>query len=394
MQENQNPNTKRRQLFIYLTALFLGLFVLWLLYWLFWGQFYESTDDAYVNGNILPITAQVAGTVVRVNVNDTQFVHAGESLVRLDPIDTQIRLEHANADLANAVRITHQLFIQKQSLQASISTSQIAQHKAQVDLERRQQAAHFGGVSKEELIHAQDQLKTSNAELTKANAAFLTNQALIENTTLMQHPQVLTAIANLRKAYMDYVRSDILAPAAGEIAKRTVQVGQRVDVNAPLMSLVPLNEMWVDANFKEKQLRFMRVGQPVTLTADLYGTSVHYHGKIAGFSAGTGSAFALLPAQNATGNWIKVVQRLPVRIAFDADELKHHPLRIGLSMKVSVNIHHHTGKILGTLSAIAPNRSDIYNQRYQKVEALIHDVIEKNSIKGLSHTPVPSDHPS
>lgn len=379
--EDKTPN-KRKFWLILLTLLVLISILAYGFYWWTIARFYEETDNAYVNGNIIPITSQVAGTVVAVNVDDTQFVKEGQVLVQLDPIDTYIALEQAKANLAEVLRNTQQLFINNKGLIAAINERQISLDKARQDLERRNQAISLGAVSKEELTHAKDTLEGANASLVQAKSALLSNLALTENTNLKEHPNVLAAAATLRKAYIDYRRTAIKAPTSGEVSRRAVQVGQRIDAGVRLMAIVPLEQVWVDANFKEKQLRNMRIGQPVELTADIYGSSINYKGKIVGFSAGTGSAFALLPAQNATGNWIKIVQRLPVRIAISPDQLAKHPLRIGLSMQATVDMHDTSGKLV---SEVSPNpslyKTSAYDELAKEADVEILKIINENAGK-------------
>lgn len=379
--EDKMPN-KRKFWLILLTLLVLISILAYGFYWWTIARFYEETDNAYVNGNIIPITSQVAGTVVAVNVDDTQFVKEGQVLVQLDPIDTYIALEQAKANLAEVLRNTQQLFINNKGLIAAINERQISLDKARQDLERRNQAISLGAVSKEELTHAKDTLEGANASLVQAKSALLSNLALTENTNLKEHPNVLAAAATLRKAYIDYRRTAIKAPTSGEVSRRAVQVGQRIDAGVRLMAIVPLEQVWVDANFKEKQLRNMRIGQPVELTADIYGSSINYKGKIVGFSAGTGSAFALLPAQNATGNWIKIVQRLPVRIAISPDQLAKHPLRIGLSMQATVDMHDTSGKLV---SEVSPNpslyKTSAYDELAKEADVEILKIINENAGK-------------
>jgi membrane fusion protein (multidrug efflux system) len=369
---------KRKHAILGLTVLFVSLALVYAIYWLLVARFYEETDNAYVNGNIVPITAQVAGTVIAVKADNTQYVITDALLVQLDPIDTYLAFEQAKARLAETIRTTEQLYINNTSLEATIQEREIARNKASNDLARRKTAIGAGAVSHEELNHAEETLKSADAALIQARAALFSNRVLTENTELKKHPNVLAAAATLRQAYIDYKRTAIRAPTNGEISKRTAQVGQRVSAGTQLMALVPLNEMWVDANFKEKQLRFMRAGQPATLTSDLYGSSVTYHGKIVGFSAGTGSAFALLPAQNATGNWIKVVQRLPVRIVIDPQELKEHPLRLGLSMTAEVDLHKKEGKPLLETAPLTDFKTTIYENLGKDADAEVNQVIEEN----------------
>ncbi|KTD29416.1 HlyD family efflux transporter periplasmic adaptor subunit [Legionella maceachernii] len=379
--DEERLGKKRKFLLISFTIVLVVIAIFYGLYWWLIARFYEETDNAYVNGNIIPITAQVGGTVIAVKADDTQYVSTGQLLVELDPIDAFIAFEQAKANLAQTLRNTQQLFINNTGLQANLKNQQVSHEKAKQDLLRRNQAIGVGAVSKEELTHAEDSLKSADAALTQAQSALLANRALTENTNLPQHPNVLAAATRLRQAYIDYMRTSIRAPVSGEISKRTAQVGQRVAAGTQLMALVPLEQVWVDANFKEKQVRYMRIGQPATLTADLYGSSVVYHGTIMGFSAGTGSAFALLPAQNATGNWIKVVQRLPVRIQLDPKELKAHPLRIGLSMEVTIDLHNQSGKYINETAPIPVYETPIYENWGKEADAEINKVISENISK-------------
>lgn len=385
--EEEKPKNKRKFFIILLTVTFLIIAILCGLYWWFIARFYESTDNAYVNGNIIPITAQVGGTIIAVKVDDTQYVSTGQLLVEIDPIDAFVAFQLAKANLAQTLRNTQQIFINNSGLQANLKNQAVSQARAQEDLLRRNQAIGVGAVSKEELVHAEESLKSADASFTQAKSALLSNLALTENTDLQRHPSVLAAAARLRQAYIDYARTTIRAPISGEISKRTAQVGQRIAAGAQLMVLVPLEQVWIDANFKEKQVRSMRIGQPVHVTADLYGSSVVYHGKVVGFSAGTGSAFALLPAQNATGNWIKVVQRLPVRIALDPKELKAHPLRIGLSMNVTVNLHDQTGKYIDQTAPVPVYQTIIFENLGKEADAEINKVISENISKTANLTP-------
>ena len=376
--KTERPNQKRNYYLKLLTVIFVIITIICFLYWLIIARFYENTEDAYVNGNIIPIVSQVDGIIIAVKVDDTQFVNAGQHLVELDPIDSYIAFEQAKADLAATVRNTHQYFLNNNVLKASVVAHEATLEQARKDLQRRNSAIGYGAVSKEDLTHAQDTMKNEAAALDQARAALIANKALTDNTDLEHQPNVLTAAAKLRKAYVDYVRRIIRAPIAGEISKRTAQVGQRITTGTILMAIVPLEEVWIDANFKESQLKNMRIGQPVELTADIYGSSAVYHGKIVGFSAGTGSAFALLPAQNATGNWIKVVQRLPVRIQLDPKELKAHPLRIGLSMDVTVNTHDRSGKYISEAINPPVYKTKIYKDLDKKSNAEIKKIINQH----------------
>ena len=310
-------------------------------YGAYWAQvlrYHQSTDDAYVGGNVVQITPQISGTVVAIGADDTQFVKAGQALVRLDPADARVALDQAEAQLARTVRDVRNLYATSSQLAAAVQMRQTELNAAQSDFTRRQRLGASGAVSGEELQHAADAVKTAQAELLAAQQQLVANRARVDGTTLRDHPQVRDAAAAVRNAYLTIERTELAAPVAGFVARRNVQLGQRVSPGTPLMAVVPLDQVWVDANFKEPQLAHMRIGQPVRLSADLYGGHVLYHGRIAGFGAGTGAAFSLLPAQNATGNWIKIIQRVPVRIALDPREIAVHPLQIGLSMKADVEV--------------------------------------------------------
>jgi membrane fusion protein (multidrug efflux system) len=333
------PKTSRR--WRLLGALLGVLATVGAVYGAYWAQvirYHQSTDDAYVGGNVVQITPQISGTVVAIGADDTQFVKAGQPLVRLDPADARVALDQAEAQLARTVRDVRNLYATSSQLAAAVQMRETELAAAQADLARRQRLGASGAVSGEELQHSSDAVKTTHAELTAAEQQLAANRARVDGTTLKDHPQVRDAAAAVRNAYLTLERTELAAPVAGFVARRNVQLGQRVSPGAPLMAVVPLDQVWVDANFKEPQLAHMRIGQPVKLTADLYGGRVVFHGTVAGFGAGTGAAFSLLPAQNATGNWIKIVQRVPVRIALDPREIAAHPLQIGLSMKAEIDM--------------------------------------------------------
>jgi membrane fusion protein (multidrug efflux system) len=327
-----------------------------LVYGLYWAQvlrYHQTTDDAYVSGNVVQITPQISGTVVAIGADDTQFVKAGQSLVRLDRADAQVALDQADAQLARTVRDVRTLFATSSQLEAAVEVKQTELARAQDDLERRARLGTSGAVSGEELQHARDAVRSAQGDLAAARQQLAGNRARVDGTTLQNHPEVRDAAAAVRNAYLAWTRTDLPAPVSGFIARRNVQLGQRVAPGTPLMAVVPLDQVWVDANFKEPQLARMRAGQPATLSADLYGGHLIFHGHVAGFGAGTGSAFALLPAQNATGNWIKIVQRVPVRVALDPAEVAAHPLQIGLSMRADVDVRDGSGARLAQLASTA-----------------------------------------
>ena len=352
-------------------------------YGTYWAQvlrYHQDTDDAYVGGNVVQITPQISGTVVAIGADDTQFVKAGQPLVRLDQADARVALDQSEAQLARTVRDVRNLFATTSQLDATVQARQTDLAAAQSDLARRQRLGASGAVSGEELQHATDAVNATQAGLLAAQQQLAANRARVDNTTLADHPQVRDAAAAVRNAYLTLARTELPAPVSGFVARRNVQLGQRVSPGTPLMAVVPLDQVWVDANFKEPQLARMRVGQPVTLTADLYGTRVIYHGKVAGFGAGTGSAFSLLPAQNATGNWIKIVQRVPVRISLDPHEIAAHPLQIGLSMKADVEVRGGAdGARLPQLASLASAWStDVFGSSDALADARVQAIIAAN----------------
>ncbi len=375
---SESTNHPKQRLFlIRLTVFFLIIGFLYFIYWFIYSRHYEKTDNAYVTGNIIPVSTQVAGTIIDVKVNDTVFVKVAEPLVLLDPTDREIALDQAKANLALILRQTEQLYVKDKGLQATIDARKLTLKQTSNDLERRRQAIHVGGISQEELNHAQDNFNIASSLLTTALAERNANRALISGTSVKKHPSVIQAMAGVKEAYLALLRTTIRAPVAGYIAKRSAQAGQVVAAGTPLMAVVPLNDIWVDANFKERQLKKIKPGQTVILEADIYGSSVIYHGRVAGFSGGTGSAFSLLPAQNATGNWIKVVQRLPVRIIMDANELKAHPLRIGLSMNVVVDTDSEQST-LKELNVNSANTTTIFKHLDRGADALIAKILNDN----------------
>ncbi len=348
------PGSRRRGTLVVLLLVFAAAGAGWAAWWHLSGKWYENTENAYVAGHLVQVTPQQAGTVLSVGADDTERVNAGQVLVRLDPSDARVALAQAEAQLAQAVREVRTLYARNGSLQALEAQRASELAKAEEDLARRGPLLSTGAVSKEDVEHARNAIEAARAALSAAREDLATNRARTEGTSIANHPAVASAAARVRDAFLALERTAITAPVAGFVARRTVQVGQRVAPGAVLMSVVPLEGVWVDANFKEVQLRNMRIGQKVRLSADLYGSETDYHGRVAGFAAGTGGAFALLPPQNATGNWIKVVQRLPVRIALDPAELAVHPLMIGLSMRAEVEVRDTTGTQLSAASAAVP----------------------------------------
>jgi membrane fusion protein, multidrug efflux system len=379
-------NSRRWLLLSIVGGAFLLIGAAYTVYWADVLRYRQSTDDAYVNGNVVQITPQISGTVVSIGADDTQFVKAGQPLVQLDQADAKVALDQSEAQLAKTVREVRNLFATSAQLRAAVEMRRSDLAMAQKDLARRERLGNSGAISNEELQHARDAMRNAEAALMSAQQQLAGNQARVDGTTLESHPDVRNASAAVRNAYLGYSRTVLPAPVSGFVARRAVQLGQRVGPGAALMAVVPLDQVWVDANFKEPQLASMRVGQPVTLTADLYGGSFSYHGKVAGFGAGTGSAFALLPAQNATGNWIKIVQRVPVRIALDAHEIAEHPLQIGLSMKVEVSVRDGSGARLPQLAHnAAAYATDVFHSVDEAADARVQEIIAANdSVEGVA----------
>ncbi len=365
---------KRRFLLLAVLAVFLlggGAVALW---YFMVGQYHETTDDAYVGGNLVQITPQVTGSVLAIYADDTDYVKSGQTLVALDKADAQVGLAQAEAQLAKTVRSVRNLRATSTEGEANVALRRSELRKAEQDLARRRGIESTGAVSGEELQHAVDTVNAARAALEAAQKQLEAQRAMVDRTDVHDHPDVKNAAARVREAYLAWSRTEIPAPVSGFVARRSVQVGQRVAPGNVLMTVVPLEDVWVDANFKENQLAHLRPGQPVTLFADAYGSSVAFHGRVAGFGAGTGSAFALLPAQNATGNWIKVVQRVPVRIALERKELAAHPLQIGLSVRVDVDTHDRSA---GRLQQVARTGPAYETSAFASVEPQADERIER-----------------
>ncbi len=346
----------------------------------FYGRWNESTDDAYVNGNVVEITPLVTGTVVSIGADDGDLVHEGQVLINFDPNDAQVGLQSAQANLARTVRQVRGLYSNVDGMKAQVNAQQAEVQKAQDNFNRRKNLAAGGAISQEELSHARDDLTSAQNALANARQQLKTTSALVDDTVVSSHPDVMAAAAQLRQAYLNNSRSTLIAPVTGYVAKRSVQLGQRVQPGTALMAVIPLDQLWIDANFKETQLRDMRIGQPVDIEADLYGSDVKFSGTIDSLGAGTGSAFALLPAQNATGNWIKIVQRVPVRIHINAEELAKHPLRVGLSTQVDVNLRDQSGPVLAQQPPQKASFStNVYDRQLAEADAMITQLIHDNS---------------
>jgi membrane fusion protein (multidrug efflux system) len=378
----KNPAKRRRALLI-VAGVFILAGLLWFLLWFFVLSTRVKTDNAYVGGNQVAISAQVPGTVVAILADDTQHVDAGQVLVKLDSTDADTRLEQARSALAQAVRGVRQQTSSASSADAQVVAAKLDLKKAEADLQRRLPLIAAHAESPEIVQHLRDGVEQAHAAVNAAEAQSAAAHAAIEGTDVAQNPVVMQARANFRAAWVAAQRNTIYAPVSGYVAERSVQLGNSVQPGQQLMTVVPLHDLWIDANFKESQLRHIRIGQPAKVVSDLYGSDAEYHGKVIGLGAGTGSVFSLLPAQNATGNWIKVVQRVPVRIALDNRELDKHPLRIGLSTDVTVDIHNDQGSVLANTSTQQPvAQTDVYDQMASKADAEADRIIRAN----LPHT--------
>lgn len=370
------PN--RRPLLVLGTIALLAV-VGWTAYYLAFTRGHVTTDDAYVNGNLVRLTPQVSGTVIAIDTDETQFVHRGATLVQLDPHDTDVALAQAKANLAQTVREVEQLFAESARDEAIVETQQVQLAQANEDLVRDHPLIAVHGVSQETLQHEANAVQGARAAVRQAQATLASTRAAIAGTTPETHPRVLQAEAALRSAWLASARTRVVAPVSGYVVRRSVQLGQQVTPATEMLAIVPVDSMWVDANFKENELSGLRIGQPVSVSADMYGSRVHYHGRVLGLTAGTGSALAVLPAQNASGNWIKIVQRLPVRIGLDPRELESHPLFLGLSTSVSVDVHDQQGAALSRQRAwTAALNTDVYADQDAGADAAIGEILAAN----------------
>jgi len=371
------------------TVAVLVVAVLTAAWWWLYASHYQNTDDAYVAGDLISVMSQVNGTVVAIDADETDQVRAGQELVRLDATDAGIALQDAEQQLARTVRQTRTVFANRDQLAAVAAQRRADLDRALADFNRRKDVAATGAVSAEELGHARDALNAARDALLAAQKNLAASAALVGHTGVADNPDVQAAATVVERAWLALQRTRVRAPVTGYVARRGVQLGERIAPGGPLMAIVPLERLRVEANFREVQLKHMRIGQPVTVITDLYGGQVKYHGTVAGLGLGTGAAFALLPAQNATGNWIKVVQRVPVRIALEARELAAHPLRIGLSTNASVDIHDDSGPQLAAAPPEVPVLStSAYDIDRGEITARIAQIIGENSLEGTLQSSV------
>jgi membrane fusion protein (multidrug efflux system) len=371
---------RRGRWLVYATAGFALVGLAAAAYWYFYGRNYENTDDAYVAGDLITVMPQESGTVISIAADETDFVMAGQELVRLDDSDVAIALREAEAQLARTVRQVHTVFANRDQLEAVVAQRRSDLNKAQQDFDRRKDLTDSGAVSAEEMAHVRDALSGARDALTASEKSLSASVALVGQTDVANNPDVQAAASQVQRAYLTLRRTSIRAPVSGYIAKRAVQLGERIAPGTALLSIVPLERVRVDANFKEVQLTNMRIGQPVRVVADLYGGRVEFDGRVAGLGMGTGAAFALLPAQNATGNWIKVVQRVPVRIMLNPQQLEAHPLRIGLSTRVRVDVRNDAGEQLARTPREKPVlETNVYAIDEHEIDQRIAQIIAENA---------------
>ena len=374
---NKTKNRKKGLSIFILLLIVSG--ILTAFYWLFFLKDIESTEDAYVGGNQIMVSGQVAGNVAKINVDNMDKVRAGDILIELDDTNAKLSFEQAQSNLANAVRQIKQLEFTVQQLQAAVNANEITLAQAQGNLNRRVQLEKSGAIDQESFQHAKEAVALAKANLSSSQNQLAANQALLLARPLMQQPQIQNAVAAVKQAWLNLQRTQIKSPIDGYVARRSAQVGQAVSVGSPLMAVISTEQMWLDANFKETQLTDMRLGQPAEVHFDLYGKDKVFHGTVVGIDIGTGSAFSLLPSQNASGNWIKVVQRIPVRIQLDAQQIAENPLRIGLSATVKVNVAKKDGAFLREIDAPRTHyTTDTLHYDESAVDSLIQSIIEQN----------------
>ncbi len=385
-------NGKRRRVMLLIATLFIVVGLAWGSFWYLVLSKRERTDDAYINGNKVVISSQVPGTVIAVLTDDTQLVKVGQVLVRLDPIDAETSLARAASALAQTVRQVRQEKATADQYDSMIATRKLELGRAEVDLAKREPLIADSAIAPEEVRHARESVQLARAALTQAQRQAVASHALVDGARVEDNPAVMQARAAFRDAWIAAQRNAVVAPVTGYVAERSVQLGQHVQAGQALMTVIPLNSLWVDANFKEVQLRHLRIGQPTEVRSDLYGGSFIYHGHVRGMAAGTGAAFALLPAQNASGNWIKVVQRVPVRIQIDDADLAKSPLRIGLSATVTVDTTSRGGPVLAVEAADQPvGATEVYTQDLEKANAEADAVVRRNL--GAQDRPGAQDQP-
>ena len=376
----KGKQVKNKKSLIIFTAVVAVLGIAVFCWWFFFGRFEDFTRDAYVNGNQVRLTAQVSGYVSAVYCNETQLVKEGQVLVSLDRTDKEIAFNSSLASLGSAVRSVTKMFEDVGTLAAAVKTHEALLIKAEIDFHDREAVIASGAVSMEDFINAKTTFESEMNALEGARFDLRKAISLVTNTTVRTHPHVKAAMETVKHAYVNLNRCDIKAPATGIIAQRSVQVGESITTATPLLAIVPLDQIWVNANFKEIHMKDIRIGQEVSMTSDCYGGSVVYRGIVLGIAGGTGAVFSALPPQNATGNWIKIVQRVPVRISIPEQMLMKYPLRLGLSMNVTVSIKDTEGlKVPEPINAKLPRwKTDVFKEQEEGVCAIIEKVLQAN----------------
>ncbi|MCH9609523.1 MAG: putative multidrug resistance protein EmrK [Chlamydiales bacterium] len=356
--------------------------IVWFLYWLIYGQFHVKTDDAYVHGNKLSLTPQISSGVAAIFAEETNFVEQGQLVVKLSTEESLITFNKLKEELGSTVRQVSGYFHDAEAKQAELELTRANLRQAELDLLHREGLAQTGAISKEEYEQYQTNVIVREAEVEAAQKELEKAEALIVDVTVETHPEVLTMVTKLRQAYYNIIRCNILAPMSGYIAKRSVQVGDYIREGETMLEIVPLNYLWVEANFRENRLKRIRIDQPVTFTADMHGRGVKYHGRVVGLTAGSGNAFALLPPENASGNWIKVIQRVPVRISIDPAEILQNPLVLGVSIHINVDAHDTKGSMIAQTATQFPlYTTDIYKEQYEKINEImpiLDQIIQEN----------------
>lgn len=372
-------NKKRNRAILWLTFAIILCILLWIIYWFVWLRFSETTDDAYVGGNMVDVTVKIAGTPIAFYADDTDLVQEGQLLVLMDTTDFTIEFEKQKASLALAAQEVRELWETVKESQATLEIRRIQHSRAQYDYNNRQGLVDINAVSKEDYTHSRDDLTVAEQSVKVAEHQLMSAIAALGSPPVKEHPKIRQAKENVKEAYVNLRRCKVLAPTTGYVAKRNVQVGDWITPTRPLMSIIPLDNVWVDANYKETQLENIRIGQPVELKADIYGSDFVYKGEVVGFQPGSGSAFSLIPPQNATGNWIKIVQRIPVRIKLHPEQLKKFPLLIGLSVYVDIDTTNRDGKRLATTPA---NRvvckTEVFEFNYNELNFLMDQIVDNN----------------
>ena len=377
--EANNLAKKRKKWIAIAVSIFVLAGLAFLIYWLIWGQFSETTDDAYVNGNQVTVMPQIQGIVTSILTDNTQLVNEGQPLITLDPHDSEIAFERAKSTLGQTVRDVVQLFANVYQLEAQREVRNADLIRATLDYEHRKNLVDTGSVPREEFEHSETTLYAAYASLQQVEEDLLAAEAEVAGTTIRTHPRVEVAKARVKETFLSLQRCVIYAPATGIATQRSAQVGQSVMPGTPLLAIVPIDQMWIDANYREVQLKNLRIGQPVEINVDMYGSDAPFHGRVVGLNPGTGAVFSVLPPQNATGNWIKIVQRVPVRISLDPEELKQHPLVLGLSVETDVDTHDRSGRQLPIITTEKPfYTTNVFAEELAGVDAIIEAIIDEN----------------